>query len=318
VTGFEERLLIGATTWSLDRVVAAIHDAGGLAVAAHVDRERFGLIGQLGFVPPGLPLDALDVSARTPLPEARARFGATRLPVVTSSDAHEPRALGRAVTLMLLAKPVFDEIRLALEGRGGRAVLGGGRPMEDLSLHILDVARNGIEAGATQLEVDLTEDPAADTLVVEIRDNGRGMTRSEADRARDPFVTTRTTRRVGLGLPLLEAAAQAAAGSLAVESAPGQGTEVRATFQRSHIDRAPLGDVEATVLALVAGHPDVDIRVRHAVGDRAYTVSSQAIVEGTGGRSVQSPEGLALLRRTVREGEVFVAGATREEDRCWT
>ena len=306
VLGFEERLLIGATTWDLGRVVRAVHDEDGLAIAAHVDRERFGLVGQLGFVPPGLALDALEVSGRTPLPEARRRFGAHGLPILTSSDAHDPRAVGCAVTLMLLREPSFPEVRLALAGREGRAVLGGGRPMEDLSLHILDVAQNGLEAGATSLEVDLTEDPADDTLVVEIGDNGRGMTQAAADAARDPFVTSRTTRRVGLGLSLLEAASRAAGGELAIESAPGRGTRVRASFQRSHVDRAPLGDLEATVLALVAGNPGVNVRFRHAVGGRAYEVESARIVEETGGRSVQSPEGLSLLRRLVRQGEAMV------------
>jgi signal transduction histidine kinase len=306
VEGFEERLLIGATTWPVNQVVRAIHDEGGVAVAAHVDRERFGLVGQLGFVPPDLPLDALEVSCRTPLPEARARFEHCGLPVITASDAHEPSALGRAVTLMLLEAPRFGEIRLALAGEAGRVVLGGGRPMEDLSLHVLDIAQNGIEAGAASVGVDLEEDPHADTLVLRVRDDGRGMTAAEAAAARDPFVTSRTTRRVGLGLPLLEAAARAAGGALEIESVPGAGTVVTARVARSHPDRPPLGDLQATVLALIAGNPDVEIRFRHAVGDRAYEVTSAGIAARAGGASVQSPEALALLRRTVTEGEALL------------
>jgi hypothetical protein len=308
VLGMDDHLLIGATTWPLDRVVSAIHEEGGLAVAAHVDRERFGLVGQLGFVPADLPLDALEVSSRTPLPAARQRFGALGLPILTGSDAHEPDALGTAATLMLLEEASFEDVRLALAGEAGRAVLGGGRPMEDLSLHILDVAVNGIEAGATRLDVDLEEDPAGDRLVVEIRDDGRGMPRAAAAMAVDPFYTTRATRRVGMGLSLLSAAARAAGGDVSIESAPGAGTRVRAWFRRSHVDRPPLGDLEATVLALVAGHPDVEVSFRHAVGGQAYVVRTDAVVRQVGGRSVQSPEALALLRRLVREGERRLAG----------
>ncbi len=301
VSGFEERLLIGATTWTIDRVVQAVHDEGGLAVAAHVDRERFGVIGQLGFIPADLPLDALEVSARMPLAEARARYGAFGDPIVTGSDAHQRDALGRSVTWMLLESPRFDDIRLALEGREGRAVLGGGRPMEDLSLHLLDVAQNAVEAGATRVEISVEEHPETDRLVIEISDNGRGMDAETVARVTDPFYTTRTTRRVGLGLSLLAANANAAGGALTVDSAPGRGPRVRATFGYSHIDRPPLGDLETTVVVFVAGAPQLDLVFRHRLGERSYTVDTAHLV--VDGEPLDSTGRLAALRGAVRRGE---------------
>lgn len=300
VLGFEDRLLIGATTWSVERVVRAIHEADGLAIAAHADRERFGIIGQLGLVPPGLALDGIEISRRMVLPDARARFASLGYPVITASDAHAPREVGAAVTLMLLERPDFGEVQQAFQGRNGRAVLGGGRPMEDLALHMLDIAENALDAGATRLEIDLVEDLARDLLTIEIRDNGRGMPADVAAAAVDPFYTTRTTRKVGMGLALLAAAARAAGGGLTIESAPGEGTRVRARFQHSHVDRAPLGDLEGTLMALMVGRPDVDVWFRHLADDREFSVSSRAIA---GEPSLQSPEGLARLREAIRRGE---------------
>ncbi|MFH1177017.1 MAG: ATP-binding protein, partial [Acidobacteriota bacterium] len=170
-------------------------------------------------------------------------------------------------------------------------------------LHILDIAQNGIEAGATALEIDLLEDPAADLLTIEVRDNGRGMSREACERALDPFFTTRTTRRVGMGLPLLAAAARASGGSLTLDSQPGAGTGVRATFHLGHIDRPPLGDLQTTLLVLMAGSPSADIRFRHTVGDRGYELRSSDLRAALEGGSLAGPEGVALVREAIRRGE---------------
>ena len=130
--------------------------------------------------------------------------------------------------------------------------------MQDLSTHILDVAENATAAGATLIEIRLAKESARDRLELVIRDNGHGMDDEMARRARDPFVTSRTTRRVGLGLPLLEQSAREAEGDLSIVSKPGQGTEVTAVFKASHIDLKPVGDFGATVVSLILGAPDVD------------------------------------------------------------
>jgi len=130
--------------------------------------------------------------------------------------------------------------------------------MEDLSLHILDIVENATNAGATLVEIEITENKPKDLLYIRIRDNGRGMDDEMAKKARDPFVTTRTTRRIGLGLSLLEQAAHDTGGDLSIKSEQGQGTEVMVTFQASHIDRKPMGDMGATLTTLISGNRNVD------------------------------------------------------------
>ena len=316
VLGFNASLLAGATSWTVGRAADEIHRAGGLAIAAHVDRERFGIVGQLGFVPPGLALDAIEVSATTAYDAGRRRYAdPLGLPAVTGSDAHEPGAVGRALTYLHLDHAAAAEVRRAIRAEGGRAVLGGGRPMEDLALHILDIARNGAEAGATRVEILVDEDPATDTLRIVVTDNGRGMDADTAGRALDPFFTTRQTRVVGLGLPLLRQAAEAAGGGLRVASEPGAGTRVEAVFGLTHLDRAPLGDVETTVLVLMASHPDVDLDWTHRCGDREYSLAAADLRSALDGASLGSPAGLALLRSAVRHGEQTLAATAGNRTR---
>ena len=316
VLGFNASLLAGATSWTVGRAADEIHRAGGLAIAAHVDRERFGIVGQLGFVPPGLALDAIEVSATTAYDAGRRRYAdPLGLPAVTGSDAHEPGAVGRALTYLHLDHAEAAEVRRAIRAEGGRAVLGGGRPMEDLALHILDIARNGAEAGATRVEILVDEDPATDTLRIVVTDNGRGMDADTAGRALDPFFTTRQTRVVGLGLPLLRQAAEAAGGGLRVASEPGAGTRVEAVFGLTHLDRAPLGDVETTVLVLMASHPDVDLDWTHRRGDREYSLAAADLRSALDGASLGSPAGLALLRSAVRHGEQTLAATAGNRTR---
>jgi predicted metal-dependent phosphoesterase TrpH len=304
VLGFNDRLLSGATTMSVERVVSSIHDVGGVAVASHVDRERFGILGQLGMIPLGLALDGLEVSPLTSLPEARAKYaGEAEYPLLCNSDAHEPRDVGRALTYMLLQEPTMAEVRMALVGRNGRTILGGGRPMEDLALHILDIVQNSIEAGATELDIELAEEIAEDRFVIEVRDNGPGMTSESLARATDPFFTTRKTRRVGLGLPMLAEAAGAAGGGLSIDSMPGAGVHVRAEFRYGHIDRAPLGDIETTLMVLLAGHPHLRFRFRHRIDTREFELDSRDLLAALDGADLGSPEGLALLREAIRRGE---------------
>jgi predicted metal-dependent phosphoesterase TrpH/anti-sigma regulatory factor (Ser/Thr protein kinase) len=319
VLGFNPALLAGATTWTLDRAVEEIHRAGGLAIAAHVDRERFGLVGQLGFVPDGLAIDAIEVSAATAYDTGRRRYAAPlRVPAVTGSDAHDPGSIGRAVTFLHLERAEAAEVRRAVLAQGGRDVLGGGRPMEDIAMHVLDIARNSVEAGAARVEVRVEEDAASNRLRITVADNGRGMDPGTAGRVTDPFFTTRRTRVVGLGLPLLRQAAEAAGGGLTVTSAPGAGTRVEAVFELGHVDRAPLGDVETTVLVLLASHPEIDLDWTHRRGGREYSLSSADVRAALDGASLASPAGLALLRSAVRRGEQSLAGdadtGSRSED----
>ena len=131
--------------------------------------------------------------------------------------------------------------------------------MEDLSLHILDIVENSINAGAKNVELAVREDFAQDLLRIEIIDDGKGMSAEVVQKVTDPFYTTRRTRKIGLGLSLLSEATRMANGRMHVHSVPGCGTKVTATFQLSHIDRQPLGNIADTIVAIVAGNPGVEI-----------------------------------------------------------
>jgi 3',5'-nucleoside bisphosphate phosphatase len=125
VTGFSPRCLFGATLFSIQEAVDLIHGRGGLAIACHIDRDSFSLISQLGFIPPGLGLEAVEVSPRTTPAEARAAFGPLGgRPIVRFSDAHKPEEIGAAVTEFLVEGPTLAEIRRALAAEAGREVVG--------------------------------------------------------------------------------------------------------------------------------------------------------------------------------------------------
>jgi PHP family Zn ribbon phosphoesterase len=124
VEGFNEHLLIGATEISLSEMVDLVHSLDGLAIASHIDRPAFGILGQLGFMPPDLPFDALEISANMSIPQARQQYSELRsFPFITSSDAHFPADIGRTCTRMYLESPSFREIRLALQKQEGRYIL---------------------------------------------------------------------------------------------------------------------------------------------------------------------------------------------------
>jgi predicted metal-dependent phosphoesterase TrpH len=124
VEGINTRLLIGATTLNAHQVIAAIHHRDGLAVAAHIDRPSFSILSQLGFVSEDMGLDAAEVTRGMTWEQARAGLGIPgRLPVITSSDAHAPEEIGESRTRFRLAGPDLSELKLALDGRKGRAVL---------------------------------------------------------------------------------------------------------------------------------------------------------------------------------------------------
>ncbi len=269
VTGTNSRLLIGATTFTVEQVVGAIHQYGGLAIASHIDRERFGLIGQLGFIPEGLGLDAVEIS------NASLREWDYAYPVVASSDAHYLDDIGSNSTCFILEAASLDEIEKALNSEGGRRIIT--EEMEDLSLHILDIAENSIMASAGRIDIRIDEDQANDLLTLEISDDGKGMDEQTLKNVLDPFFTTRKTRRVGLGLSLLAQAAREGGGAAEVSSGPGKGTNVRATFRLSHPDCKPMGDIAETMRTLVLAHPEINFVFEQKTNGSIYRFDSREI-----------------------------------------
>jgi hypothetical protein len=174
--------------------------------------------------------------------------------------------------------------------------------MRELSLHILDALENSLEAGATLIELIVEEDLAADWLTITIQDNGRGMSEDQLARIFDPFFTTRSTRHVGLGIPLFRAATERCNGDLTIASQLGEGTTLRATFQHSHIDRAPLGNIAGTLLAVILSG-SCDLRYVHRVDGREFEFSTEDIRIELGDIPLTHPAVRKWLRDFIDEGE---------------
>jgi anti-sigma regulatory factor (Ser/Thr protein kinase) len=174
--------------------------------------------------------------------------------------------------------------------------------VREIALHLLDIVENSVTAGARRIDLTVHEDTVNDRLTLVVLDNGKGMDPDLLRRVTDPFVTSRTTRKVGLGIPLLKAAAEACQGHLHIDSTPGQGTRLEAEFQRSHIDRMPLGDLAGTMLTLLVAFPQVRWVFDYAVDGRRFLFDSEPIVRELGDIPVTEPTILAFLKGMLHEG----------------
>ncbi len=173
--------------------------------------------------------------------------------------------------------------------------------MEDLSLHILDIVENSINAAATFIRISIVEETVKDLFTVEIEDNGKGMTDAFLQKVLDPFCTTRTTRKIGLGLSLLAQSARETGGDIVVRSIVGKGTVVTADFRPSHIDMKPLGNIADTVTTLIAGNPCVDILLHCACDGMSYRLDTREIRSAIEEVPINSSEVLSAIRNDLLE-----------------
>lgn len=174
--------------------------------------------------------------------------------------------------------------------------------MRELALHILDIAENSIEADAGCVEITVVENTLTDRLNITIQDNGKGMDSATVAKVTDPFVTHRTTRKVGLGIPLLKFAAESTNGSLSIKSEVGKGTTLTVDFQRSHIDRMPLGDLASTFMTLVISHSEARWIFHYIVDSARFDFDNEPIKAELGDVSICEPEVLAYIKETLYEG----------------
>lgn len=172
--------------------------------------------------------------------------------------------------------------------------------MQELSMHILDIAENSINAGADEIIIRIREGNAPDRFDIEIEDNGKGMSPTFLSNALDPFTTTKKGKRVGLGLSLLREAARATGGDMKVDSKLGKGTVVRARFGLSHIDRQPLGDLTETLVMLIIGSPDVAFQVVYAKDGLETKWDTGEIEERFGDVFRSHPDVLDYIRDALR------------------
>ena len=151
--------------------------------------------------------------------------------------------------------------------------------MRELSLNILDIAQNSITAGASLITIEVNENTVDHTLLIGIYDNGKGMSEDQVRSVIDPFFTTRTTRKVGMGIPLFKMAAEQTGGRLEIKSEIGVGTEVRAYFMTDSVDFTPLGDVASTVQMLITMNTDRDFLYKHSVDGKEFVADTREIKE---------------------------------------
>jgi hypothetical protein len=149
--------------------------------------------------------------------------------------------------------------------------------MKSLALNILDIVQNSIRAEASDIRIEVSESALSDSLSISVTDNGKGIPTGLVDRVTDPFVTTRTTRRTGLGLPLLKQHSEMAGGNLTIASGPGQGTRVSASFRLGHPDRQPLGDLCGVIKILLASNPSIDFTFCHSTDSGSYCFSTAEV-----------------------------------------
>ncbi len=175
--------------------------------------------------------------------------------------------------------------------------------MKEISLHILDITQNSIAAGASTIALEIIEDTREDFLKFTIKDNGCGMDEEFLKNVINPFTTKRTTRKVGLGIPLLKLAAENADGGIDIKSRVGDGTEISAWFKHSHIDRQPLGNMADTMFTLITSNIEPDFEYVHKYNDKEFKVSTREIKEILGDVPLNSIEVSGWLADFLKEGE---------------
>ncbi len=186
--------------------------------------------------------------------------------------------------------------------------------MRELAQHVTDLLENSVRAGAHRVEIEMDERRDEDLLTLTVHDDGSGMPPEVVTKVTDPFFTSRTCRRVGLGVPLLAASAARSGGRLRIESQVGKGTKVIVTFRLSNIDTPPLGDMASTVLCGIIGHQDVDVCFRRCVDGRRFEVDSAAIRRELDGVPLTHPPVLRWLEQLVADVVAAVPTAACEEE----
>jgi hypothetical protein len=174
--------------------------------------------------------------------------------------------------------------------------------MRELSLHLLDIAENSVAAGARNIFLRVCEDLSGDRMMLSVQDDGKGMDTETAARIVDPFVTSRTTRKVGLGLPLLKEAAEFCNGYLRINSTVGRGTLVEVALQHSHIDRMPLGDLASTIITLMVSAPEIHWIFEYQVDQECFRLDDAPLKQELEGIPLSDPLVLGYLRDLINQG----------------
>ncbi len=180
--------------------------------------------------------------------------------------------------------------------------------MRELSLNVMDIAQNSVKAGASLISIIINESDKDDFLDIKISDNGRGMTEEQVKQAIDPFFTTRTTRKVGLGIPLFKLAAEQTGGNLTIESTVGVGTATCAHFIKSSVDMTPLGDINSTVKILIQCNPDIDFLFTHSTDIGEFSLDTRQLRDVLSGVPLDTPDVLVWISEFLNENTANIYG----------
>jgi anti-sigma regulatory factor (Ser/Thr protein kinase) len=181
--------------------------------------------------------------------------------------------------------------------------------VEDICFHIVDMVENAVAAGADTIDVLIFESEKENLLRLEVRDNGRGMDRETVQKAMDPFYTTKEFKKVGLGIPLLKATAQACHGDLQIASRPGEGTKIRAWMEKNHVDCPPLGPISETVLGLLVSFDQRNLRFTFESGRGLFSLSTADIRRQVGDLHFSHPDVFRFLKDYLNEKLEPLTGA---------
>ncbi len=180
--------------------------------------------------------------------------------------------------------------------------------MRELSLNVMDVAQNSVRAEASLVTITVEESDKDDSLSISIGDNGCGMTEEQVSQVIDPFFTTRTTRKVGLGVPLFKLSAEQTGGSFEISSRLGEGTTTTARYVKSHVDMTPLGDINSTVEILIRCNPQIDFVFTRTNDNGSFTLDTRELRAVLEGVSLDTPDVTEWIRQYLEEQTQILFG----------
>lgn len=290
----EDQLLITSVNMTIQEIINLVNLLNGVVFPAHIDRGYASIMTNLGFIPDEYQFRYIEVSKN----DTAKKFLSddvlkNKYYILRNSDAHH---------LWDINEPMYS---LELEEKSIDCFidkLKRGSYMKELSLHILDIARNSIVAGSKNIRICIIEDLEKDELVIKIKDDGKGMDEETVKKVVDPFYTTRTTRKVGLGVPMFKANAEACNGTFEIKSELGIGTELIARFEHSHIDRVPLGNMADTIITIINGDANIDLLYTHEIDDEKFTLNTKDIRKRLGDVSITNIDVLIWLKSYISEG----------------
>ena len=174
--------------------------------------------------------------------------------------------------------------------------------MEDLAMHTLEIVMNSVHAGAKNIKIEITDSAAGDELVISVTDDGKGMDEETARKAADPFYTSRTTRKIGMGLAFMKGLAETCSGTFTLNSVPGEGTVVRASVQRSNIDTPPPGDFGQMLMESIQANGETEYEFVYITDDGRFEFDTASAREMLDGVDILEPEVLLWIREYINEG----------------